>query len=156
MQIILIPSLVAAAIGSGLVAGIFFAFSNFVMPALNRQPPASAIATMQAVNVVVINRGFLAAFVGTALGSGLVIALGALRWQETSSKLAIAAALTYLIGTFAVTVRGNIPLNDSLAAGCEWHAYYGPWMTWNHVRTAAAFAAAALMTIALLLEGAKS
>jgi uncharacterized membrane protein len=144
------------ALGCGLVAGIFFAFSNFVMPAINRQPPASAIATMQAINVVVINRGFLAAFVGSALGCGLLIALGALRWQETSSKLVIAGALTYLIGTIAVTARGNIPLNDSLAAGCEWQAYYGPWMTWNHVRTAAAFVAAALMTIALLLEGAQS
>ena len=56
------------ALGSGLVAGIFFAFSNFVMPAINRQPQSSAIATMQAINVVVLNRGFLAAFVGTALG----------------------------------------------------------------------------------------
>jgi uncharacterized membrane protein len=145
----------STALGCGLVAGIFFAFSNFVMPAINRQPPSSAIATMQAINVMVMNRGFLTAFAGTALGCLLLIVVSALRWEETTSKLAIAGALAYLIGTFGVTMRGNVPLNDSLAAGCEWHAYYGPWMLWNHVRAAAAFVAAALVTIAILIDGMK-
>jgi uncharacterized membrane protein len=140
------------ALGCGLVAGIFFAFSNFVMPAINRQPTPSAIATMQAIDVAVMNGGFLTAFAGTALGCLLLIAVSALRWEETASKLAIAGALAYLIGTFGVTIRGNVPLNESLAAGCEWQAYYGPWMLWNHVRTAAAFAAAALVTIAILID----
>lgn len=143
---------VSTTLGCGLVAGIFFAFSNFVMPALNRQPPSSAIATMQAINVVVLNRGFLTAFAGTALACLLLIVVSALRWEETAAKLAIAGALAYLIGTFGVTMRSNVPLNDSLAAGCEWHAYYGPWMLWNHVRTAAAFVAAALVTVAILID----
>src|SRR5689334_24556174 len=77
------------ALGCGLVAGIFFAFSNFVMPAIDRQPRSSAIATMQAINVVVLNRGFLALFVGTALGCLLLIATSAVRFQEASSKLAV-------------------------------------------------------------------
>jgi uncharacterized membrane protein len=143
------------ALGSGLVAGIFFAFSNFVMPAINRQPPSSAIATMQAISVVVLNRGFLTLFTGTALGCLLLVVVSALRWEETASKLAIAGALAYLIGTFGVTLRANVPLNESLAAGCEWQVYYGPWMFWNHVRTAAAFVAAALVTIAILIGGVK-
>jgi uncharacterized membrane protein len=145
----------STALGCGLVAGMFFAFSNFVMPALNRQPPSSAIPTMQTISVVVLNRGFLTVFAGTALGCLLLIVLSALRWQEAASKLAIAGALAYLIGTFGVTMRANVPLNDSLAAGCEWHAYYGPWMLWNHVRTAAAFVAAALLTVAILIDGVK-
>jgi uncharacterized membrane protein len=44
-----------AALGSGLVAGIFFAFSNFVMKALARVSPAQGIAAMQSINVVVLN-----------------------------------------------------------------------------------------------------
>ena len=39
-----------AALGSGLVAGIFFAFSNFVMKALARVPPAQGVAAMQSIN----------------------------------------------------------------------------------------------------------
>ena len=141
------------ALGCGLVAGIFFAFSSFVMPALNRQPASSAVPTMQTISVVVLNRGFLTAFAGTALGCSLLLVVSALRWHDTAPKLAIAGDLAYLLGTFGVTVCANVPLNDSLAAGCEWHSYYGPWMRWNHVRTAAAFVAAALVTIALLIDG---
>ncbi|TBR24737.1 MAG: hypothetical protein EPO10_25145, partial [Reyranella sp.] len=57
----------AAAVGSGLVAGIFYAFSSFVMGALGRLPPGHGIEAMQAINVVVINRSFMLAFFGTAL-----------------------------------------------------------------------------------------
>ena len=43
-----------AAIGSGLIAGVFFAFSTFVMRALGRRPPTEGMAAMQAINVAVI------------------------------------------------------------------------------------------------------
>jgi len=55
-----------AALGSGLIAGVFFAFSTFVMPALARLAPAQGVAAMQAINVAVLNRWFLGVFVGTA------------------------------------------------------------------------------------------
>lgn len=55
-----------AALGSGLMAGFFFAFSVSVMKALGRLPPAQGIAAMQSINVVVINPMFLVAFFGTA------------------------------------------------------------------------------------------
>src|SRR5215831_19362148 len=51
-----------AALGSGLVAGIFFAFSNFVMKALARVPPAQGVAAMQSINVVVLNKWFFVVF----------------------------------------------------------------------------------------------
>ena len=54
-----------AAIGCGLVAGIFFAFSSFVMPALGRIAPEQGINAMQSINVAVLNVGFLSLFVGT-------------------------------------------------------------------------------------------
>ena len=53
------------AVGAGLVASIFFAFSTFVMKALNRLPPAQGIAAMQFINVTVINPLFMTAFFGT-------------------------------------------------------------------------------------------
>jgi uncharacterized membrane protein len=44
------PVLTVAAIGCGLMAGLFFVFSVCVMRALGRLPAETAIATMQAIN----------------------------------------------------------------------------------------------------------
>jgi uncharacterized membrane protein len=38
-----------AALGCGLIAGVFFAFSTFVMKALAQQPAPLGIATMQSI-----------------------------------------------------------------------------------------------------------
>jgi uncharacterized membrane protein len=59
--------LLVAALGSGLVPGIFFAFSNFVTKALARVRSAQGIAAMQSINVVVLNKWFFAVFFGTAV-----------------------------------------------------------------------------------------
>lgn len=45
----------AAAIGTGLVGGIFYAFSSFVMTALGRISPEQGVTAMKSINVVVIN-----------------------------------------------------------------------------------------------------
>jgi uncharacterized membrane protein len=67
MSSVLIVALsVATALGSGLVAGFFFAFSICVMRALGRLPPEQGIAAMQSINVVVLNPWFFTAFFGTA------------------------------------------------------------------------------------------
>ena len=42
----------AGVLGAGLLSGLFFIFSFCVMGALDEQPPASAIATMNSINVV--------------------------------------------------------------------------------------------------------
>jgi len=48
-----------AVLGCGLVGGIFFGFSAFIMKALKRLPPAQGIAAMQCINVTVINPLFI-------------------------------------------------------------------------------------------------
>ena len=55
------------AIATGLSAGIFFAFSTFVMKALAQQPPAQGIATMQSINITVINPWFMTVFFGPSI-----------------------------------------------------------------------------------------
>lgn len=55
-----------AALGCGLIAGVFFGFSSFIMRALGRLPAPQGIAAMQSINIVVINPVFLGVFVGTA------------------------------------------------------------------------------------------
>ena len=73
----------------------------------------------------------------------------------------LAGSLLYLGGAFAVTMLFNVPRNNALAAvapGTQvaerlWQDYLTTWTAWNHVRTAAAAAAALLLTMALSAAG---
>jgi uncharacterized membrane protein len=81
--------IVVSALGSGLVGGIFFAFSNFVMKALARVPPAQGVAAMQSINVVVLNRWFFAVFFGTAV---CCLALCGHRWRRHIGSTSVRGA----------------------------------------------------------------
>lgn len=152
--------LVVTALGCGLVAGIFFAFSNFAMRGLARLPPAQGIAAMQSINITVLNRWFLLTFVGTAGASILVIVAALLRWGLPESIFAIAGGALYLAGNLFVTRAFNIPLNDELAAtvpdsvdgAAIWERYLCDWTAWNTVRTVTALAASASLMIVLVVE----
>ena len=142
-----------AAIGSGLVAGVFFAFSSFVMKALARVTP------MQAINVTVINPCFLGLFLGTGVLS-LFLAIRALFLLEhEAARYVLSGSLVYLIGSIVVTIVCNIPRNERLASlpaaspGSvkAWMDYVSSWTLCNHVRTTASFAAAVLHIIAFRL-----
>jgi len=151
-------STLASALGCGLIAGVFFAFSSFVMPALARLPPAQGIAAMQSINVVVLNRWFLAVFVGTGGACAILAVASLVGWSEPGSKMRILASASYLLGTIVVTGARNIPLNDALmqvsptaASAPEWWLrYVSDWTKWNTVRTLAALGAATLFTLALV------
>ncbi|MEE8584766.1 MAG: anthrone oxygenase family protein [Acidobacteriota bacterium] len=146
-----------SALGCGLIAGVFFAFSAFLMKALARLPPAQGIAAMQSINVAVINPLFMVALFGTALACVALAVSSLFRWSEPGAAYLLVGSLLYLVGTVAVTIVFNVPRNDALAAveadtaeGANlWPRYIAGWTVWNHLRTAAALAAAASLTIAL-------
>lgn len=147
-----------AALGSGLIAGVFFAFSAFVMTALGRLPPDQGIAAMQSVNVAVINPWFFAAFFGTAAACVVLAIASLFRWGEPGAIWLLVGSLVYLVGPLLVTALFNVPLNDALAAAEPgsgegaglWTRYLAEWTAWNHVRTAASLAAAAAFIMALM------
>jgi uncharacterized membrane protein len=56
----------ATVLGCGLIAGVFFAFSAFIMSALARIEPTQGITAMQSINITVINPLFMTALFGTA------------------------------------------------------------------------------------------
>lgn len=146
-----------AALGCGLMAGFFFAFSVSVMKALDRRPPAEGIAAMQSINVAVINPVFLAAFLGTAVVCVFVMISSLVRWHVPGALYLLVGGALYLAGSFLVTMVFNVPKNNALAAvdpasadGTRlWASYLAKWTAWNHIRAAAALAAAASLTIAL-------
>ena len=147
------------ALGSGLIAGAFFAFSSFVMGALGRLPAAQGIAAMQSINVVVINPVFLGVFMGTALLALLAAGYAFFHLSTPGMGYVALGGLLYVIGCFAVTAFGNVPLNDALVpldpgsteAAEFWTRYLKEWVMWNHVRTVASLAASGAFIWALRL-----
>lgn len=156
MHILDVLALVCA-VGAGLMAGAFFAFSTFVMKALGKLPPAQGIAAMQSINVVVINPWFLTPFVGTALVCAVVVIASLFAWSQPGAGWLLAGAVLYVAGTFLVTMVCNVPRNDALAkltpasekAVRFWTTYLSTWTAWNHVRTIGALAAMVSFILAL-------
>lgn len=146
---------IAAALGSALVGGIFYAFSTFVMRALARLPAEQGVTAMQAINAAELNPLFFLAFFGTAaICAGIAVWL-LLAWPVPGAAWALAGCALYLLGTIGVTMRFNVPLNlalDAEGAGL-WPRYRRVWTLWNHLRTAAALAASVLLIVAIWLQG---
>jgi uncharacterized membrane protein len=157
MSGILYAATLATALGCGLVAGVFFAFSSFVMPALKRLPPAHGIAAMQSINELAVTPAFMSALFGTAAACLGLVAWAAISSGGRPAALVLAGGALYIVGTIGVTIARNVPLNDRLAAlhpqGADaagrWDEYVAKWTAWNHVRAATALAAASALTIAL-------
>lgn len=149
---------ITALLSSALVAGVFFAFSSFVMKALARVPSAEGIAAMQSINVVVINPSFLGVFMGAAVLSLGMVVLAWQNWENPSAPFLLAGAMLYLVGTFLITMIGNVPLNNQLAeisaadnaTADFWEYYLDRWTKLNTVRTAAAIMAALTFTLGVL------
>ena len=53
---------------------------------------------------------------GTTVLSLGIVWLALIRWNHPSAMLFLAGAICYFVGTFLVTMFGNVPLNDQLAA----------------------------------------
>jgi uncharacterized membrane protein len=157
MSGVLYAATLATALGCGLIAGVFFAFSTFVMPALKRLPPAHGIVAMQSINKLAVTPAFMSALFGTAVACLGLVAWAVIWSGERPAALVLAGSVLYIVGTIGVTIACNVPLNDRLAtlrpqgadAAGRWDEYATKWSAWNHVRAAAALVAAATLTIAL-------
>lgn len=138
-------------LGAALIAGVFFAFSSFVMKALTQLPGGRGVAAMQRINVVVLGPMFLGVFVGTAVLTAACVVAAFLPWHDRRSPLLLVAGLSYLVGSFGVTMAFNVPRNERLArlaedspeAAAYWPIYVREWLRWNHVRTAASLVSVA-------------
>jgi uncharacterized membrane protein len=154
---------ILAALGSGLMAGLFFAFSNSVMKALGRLPAHEGIAAMQSINIVILNPLFLGIFMGTALACVVLIISAFFGWQRPGAGWLLAGSILYLVGSILVTAAFNVPMNNTLAAAAPdnassaglWADYLSRWTAWNHVRTVGCLASMASFIMALVYSAAK-
>ena len=159
MTVLLDVLLIAAILGTGVVAGVFFTFSGFVTRGLDRLPPSDAARAMREINVTAGRPPLMLALFGTGLLAvaisvvALVGAFGAGAWW------AVAASVVYIVGAIGVTAAANVPRNNRLAAApatedgalaAAWTAFRPGWQAWNHVRTFTSALACVGFVLALL------
>jgi uncharacterized membrane protein len=148
---------IASAIGSALMAGVFFAFSTFVMSALGRLPAAQGAAAMQRINVTVINPWFMGVFLGTGATCLAASVSVLIDWNGSYGPLVLIGSALYLLGSIALTSSYHQPRNLALArldpkdgdSSRLWASYRAGWTAWNHARTIASAIASALLIGAL-------
>ena len=152
----LITAIIVASIsGAGLVTGLLFAFSNFVMRALADLPADKGMFAMQRINETIINPIFLVLFLGTPILCSVIAVNSGLKINEPGSLFLFMGAVAYLIGPFGITVLFNVPLNNLLArthvsdADKIWPMYQKRWQWWNHIRTYIGVASVIFMAIGL-------
>jgi uncharacterized membrane protein len=147
---------IVAAIGAGVSAGVYFAFSAFVMKALGRLPAGQGVSAMNAINKAAPAPLFMLALFGTAV---VCVALAVIALRDLDQRWAgylLAGSALYL-ASVVLTIAYHVPRNDALArvdptgpgATRAWAGYLRPWTAWNHVRTVASLAGTTTFILAL-------
>ncbi|MGW0752330.1 anthrone oxygenase family protein [Streptomyces sp. NPDC002587] len=150
-------TLVAATVGTGLMAGLYFAFDISVMPGLGRGDDQTYVTAMRNINEAIDNGLFGLLFLGAFLATGVAAAQQQRGGRPDAARWGWLAFALYGL-SLAVTAIVNIPLNNQLArAGADVSAarsrFGGRWALGNVVRTVACTAALAALGRALTLHG---
>jgi uncharacterized membrane protein len=150
---------IVAAVASGLVAGVFLAFSTFVVQGLDRNPAPVAVAAMQGINATAPHPLFmLPLFVGPLVGLAAAgLALAGDGDGDVADGWVVAGAVAGLVPAL-MTAGYHVPRNlaldrvDPTAPDVEatWRRYVRAWVGGNHVRTLGGLASAAALTVALV------
>ena len=141
-----------------LVAGVFQAFSDFVMAGLKRACPSAGAEVMQHINRTVIRSVFVVSLLAIAPLSAALAFYAAFNMDGSSRALTISAAVIYIPAVFLVTAAANVPRNerlDKMAAYSNegrdyWAVYLREWTGWNHVRTLGSAATGAVYMLAAI------
>lgn len=151
--------LVIAAATTALMAGLFYAWSCSVMLGFARLKDREFVSAMQKTNRATLNPVFFASFFGAPIF--LVISIVLHYGQSPRFTFLLAATVIYLVGTFGVTMFGNVPLNDRLdrfdseSASDEDIArqrksFENRWNNLNHIRAVSSTLAVVFVAIACL------
>ena len=154
MQGIQLYLVVGAAIASALVGGVFYAFSSFVMAALQRLEPKDGMTAMQAINTTVLSLASWCPFLGPRWPTSITAISN---WENGVSAWLLVGSLSYVLGTFSGAAY-HVPRNNALAdtaiddpnAPHVWHRYLVEWTRGNHLRAAASMVAATALTIVIV------
>ncbi|MFE2168758.1 DUF1772 domain-containing protein [Streptomyces sp. NPDC059447] len=150
-------TLVAATVGTGLMAGLYFAFDISVMPGLGRGDDHTYVTAMRNMNEAIDNGLFGLLFLGAFLATGVAATQQQRGGRPDAARWGWVAFALYGL-SLLVTAIVNIPLNNQLArAGADVSAartrFGGRWTSGNVVRTVACTAALAALGRVLTLHG---
>ncbi|MFF5075718.1 DUF1772 domain-containing protein [Actinoplanes sp. NPDC000266] len=141
----------ATVVGSGLMAGVFFAFSAFVMSGLRRLPDQAGAAAMRSLNVTAQRAPLMIALFGVSALCVAVAARALGTWSQPGSGWLLAGAILTFAGALGVTIVVNVPLNNRLnAETIAWSSYLAGWNPANHARTVLCLAGCAVLLVGLL------
>lgn len=151
--------LVLATLAAGLTAGVFFLYSNAIMPGLRRVDDRTFVAAFQAIDRAIVNPLFLGGgFVGTLVLT-VAAALSHLDAAERGVLAWIVVAGALHAAVMVITGVVNVPRNDALKSAGEPDAVDATavrrafderrWVRWNHVRVVLAIGTAACLCAAL-------
>jgi len=99
---------------TGLMAGIFFTWSNAVKPGIGKLSDIEYLRALQSMNRVILNNAFKIIFLGAIIVVALVPVFYFNLYPKNIFWLFVFTLVIYWIGVFGVTVSGNIPLNEIL------------------------------------------
>ena len=99
---------------TGLMAGIFFTWSNAVKPGIGKLGDIEYLRALQSMNRVILNNAFKIIFLGAIIAVALVPVFYFNLYPRNIFWLFVFTLVIYWIGVFGVTVSGNIPLNEIL------------------------------------------
>ncbi len=108
--------LITTVLFSGLIAGLLFGYACSVNLGLHYLSDAGYVKAMQAINIKIQNVYFFTVFIG------ILFLMPASAWlsfsaiNKTAFYFLLVATLIYFAGTFGITIFGNIPLNNQMAA----------------------------------------
>ncbi|MFF5898938.1 DUF1772 domain-containing protein [Streptomyces argenteolus] len=156
-------ALLASALGSALMAGLFCAFAYAVMPGLARTDDRAFVRSMQNINRVIVNGWFLVPFL-LPLPLLVLATVLAARGHSPGALPWIIAALAAYVVAFLVTGTRNVPLNEALdkvppdasadRLGEARAAFEDRWARWNTVRAVLHTLSLGTLLWALHLHGA--
>lgn len=149
----------SAALITGIIAGVFMAFSDFVMRSLSAASPVVGIQSMQLINRKVYGSVFLVLLLGMAPVSAAIATYAYTSLSGPAASWLITGGAIYVLGVFVVTMAGNVPMNkrldgmdkDTPASTAYWAIYAKVWTNWNHLRTVASAGSAFCYLVGALL-----
>jgi len=111
-----IISLILATLTTGIMSGTFFIWSFSVTEGIGKLSAHTYLAAFQSMNRTILNPLFFVVFIGAAILIPLTVFLHFKTPISPRLWMMIGAALFYCIGSFALTMFGNVPMNNSLDA----------------------------------------
>jgi len=145
---------------TGLVAGLMYGYDCSVINGLGNLEDSAYLQSFQSIDKAIQNPYFFITFMGNLLLLPFTCWIS-FKYGHASFYLFLAAAIVYVLGVFAVTVFGNIPLNEQIARfpisqsttneiKAMRKLFEQPWNTYHRVRTIAATLSFGLTILAVI------